>query len=122
MSLFSGGMLNIKMLQEFPGSSPHQVECYLAPVLLTVLRAAGGLGDGGGVERQSGGQSRPHPPLQEPQRQAGGRHRDAARDTAADTHCHYLSHCLMLDARATQETFVKFHNARRRPILTVFSV
>ena len=78
MSLFTGGMLNIKMLQEFPGSSPHQVECYLAPVLLTVLRAAGCLGDGGGVEREPGRQPRPHPPLQEPQRQAGGRHRDAA--------------------------------------------
>ena len=78
MSLFTGGMLNIKMLQEFPGSSPHQVVCYLAPVLLTMLRAAGCLGDGGGVERQPGGQPRPHPPVQEPQRQAGGRHRDAS--------------------------------------------
>ena len=40
--------------------------------------AAGCVGDGGGVERESGRQPRPHPPLQEPQRQAGGRHRDAA--------------------------------------------
>ena len=38
MSLFTGGMLNIKMLQEFPGSSPHQVDGVLLSTSITYCR------------------------------------------------------------------------------------